>query len=223
MSELSPAAILVDTDGNQVGIILDGSVYRLQQIGKLQNSSGTTVNPATEDTLALIKSTDGIKKITDPVAVSDLAKWLGSTAPTVGQKAMTSSVPVVMASDQTPIPVSVSAVVAAMLATVVKTSAFTITTRVETQVVALNHTVATGKIFYLSYLGGAAFAPLSIILRLKVNGVVVFMATSWHTNNLVIPLPMPAPIATSGQQITVTYEAQTPNGSAWAGFIGIEV
>lgn len=34
--------------------------------------------------------------------------WFGSTAPTVGQKAMASSLPVVIASDQSPIPVSVT-------------------------------------------------------------------------------------------------------------------
>lgn len=247
MSELSPAAILIDEDGHQVGVVLDGAVYRLQQVGKLLNAAGSQINPATEDTLALIKNTDGIKKITDPVAVTDnssslttdtaqlpgalvsgrldanLGAWLGSTAPTVGQKTMAASVPVAVASDQSPLPVSVSAVATTMLANVIKTSAWTITTRTETQVTALNYTVTAGKTFYLSYLGGSAHAPLSIIIRLKVAGVIVFFATAWHMENLAIALPLPAPIATAGQQITVTYEAQIPNGSAWAGFTGIEV
>ena len=52
MSDISPAALLVDADGNQVGIVLDGTVYRLQSLGKLLNVAGTQVNPATEDTLA---------------------------------------------------------------------------------------------------------------------------------------------------------------------------
>jgi len=39
---------------------------------------------------------------------TNLGAWLGSTAPTVGQKAMASSVPVVLASDQTALPVSQS-------------------------------------------------------------------------------------------------------------------
>lgn len=39
----------------------------------------------------------------------DLAAWLGSTAPTVGQKTMASSVPVVLPSDQTAIPTQVNA------------------------------------------------------------------------------------------------------------------
>lgn len=36
----------------------------------------------------------------------DLTRWIGSSAPTVGQKAMTSSLPVVIASDQSAVPVS---------------------------------------------------------------------------------------------------------------------
>lgn len=70
MMGLSPAAILADASGNQVGIILDGTVYRLQTVGKLLNVAGTQINPATEDTLALIKDTAGIKKITDPVTLA---------------------------------------------------------------------------------------------------------------------------------------------------------
>jgi len=38
----------------------------------------------------------------------NLGAWLGSTAPTVGQKAMVSSVPVVFASDQSPLTVGIS-------------------------------------------------------------------------------------------------------------------
>jgi hypothetical protein len=39
----------------------------------------------------------------------DVTSWLGSTAPTVGQKTMANSVPVTIASDQSAIPVSISA------------------------------------------------------------------------------------------------------------------
>lgn len=85
----SPAALLIDENGNYVGVVLDGSVYRLQQAGKVQRASdGAYINPATQETLATraseatllqadgrlttidavldsIKDTDGIKKITD--------------------------------------------------------------------------------------------------------------------------------------------------------------
>jgi len=64
----SPAVILYDAAGNPVAVTLDGSVYRLETVGKLRRADGTVVNPATEDgNLASIKDTDGIKKITDPL------------------------------------------------------------------------------------------------------------------------------------------------------------
>jgi len=165
-------AVLYDASGNPVSVVLDGSVYRLQEQAKLINASGSYINPATEDTLALIKNTDGVKKITDalptgdnrigrvkitddtnvagvdaqnhqyvagksatgvapssnPVSISgvdggglkriilldtagrpqeNIAQWIGSTAPTVGQKGMASSIPVTMANDQTAIPVNI--------------------------------------------------------------------------------------------------------------------
>lgn len=49
---LSPAAVLYDADGHAVGLVLDGTVYRLGVAAKAQNAAGTVVNPATEDTLA---------------------------------------------------------------------------------------------------------------------------------------------------------------------------
>lgn len=76
----SPAAVLVDTSGNPVGIVLDGAVYRLEMAGKIARASdGAYINPATQETLEAadtklstidsvldsIKDTDGIKKITD--------------------------------------------------------------------------------------------------------------------------------------------------------------
>lgn len=73
---LSPAVILYDSDGNPVSVVNDSGVRRLGTLGKLLNASGTQVNPATEDTLALIKNTDGIKKITDqlPAGTNEIGK-----------------------------------------------------------------------------------------------------------------------------------------------------
>jgi len=63
--------VLYDASGNAVGVVLDGSLYRLQAQAKIINVAGSYINPATEDTLALIKSTDGIKKIVDALPVGD--------------------------------------------------------------------------------------------------------------------------------------------------------
>lgn len=71
MGGLSPAAVLVDEDGNPVEVTLDGSVYKIEVLAKSRKADGTVVNPATEDTLSLIKNTDGVKKITDPLPAGD--------------------------------------------------------------------------------------------------------------------------------------------------------
>ena len=90
MSDLSPASILYDANGNPVAIVNDGGVYRIAGLQKIQNVGGTQINPATQETLATraseatlsaadtklgtidsvldaIKDTSGIKKITDPL------------------------------------------------------------------------------------------------------------------------------------------------------------
>lgn len=59
MSDLSPASLLIDENGNIVGVTLDGGVYRLEGIQKIRNTGGTLVNPATED-----KQDDEITKLT---------------------------------------------------------------------------------------------------------------------------------------------------------------
>lgn len=70
-------AVLYDASGNAVSVVLDGAIYRLQTGSKIARASdGAFVNPATEDTLALIKSTDGIKKIVDalPTGTNEIGK-----------------------------------------------------------------------------------------------------------------------------------------------------
>jgi hypothetical protein len=70
-----------------------------------------------ETILTAIRDTAGIKKITDALpagansigTIGDLEKWLGSAAPTVGQKAMAASIPVALASDQSALQVTVGA------------------------------------------------------------------------------------------------------------------
>jgi len=67
---------IVDNNGNLVEVTLDGGKYRIEIIGKLRKVDGTIVNPATEDTLASIKDTDGIKKIVDelPAGTQEIGK-----------------------------------------------------------------------------------------------------------------------------------------------------
>ena len=55
MSNLSPASILYDDTGNPVGVVLDGSVYRLQVEAKIVGSTLPT-GAATEATLAALET-----------------------------------------------------------------------------------------------------------------------------------------------------------------------
>jgi len=51
----NPITILYDVEGNPIGVQLDDTVYRLAVTGKIQKADGTTINPATEETLAALK------------------------------------------------------------------------------------------------------------------------------------------------------------------------
>ena len=70
--------------------IVDGAGAQITSFGAsvvgLKNVALATINPATEDTLALIKSTDGIKKITDPVAVTTVKPDGTNTQPSLDDK-----------------------------------------------------------------------------------------------------------------------------------------
>lgn len=72
----SPAAILYDADGHAISIVSDSGVYRLSGVSKILNASGSQISPATQETLAAIKDTDGIKKIVDalPAGTNELGK-----------------------------------------------------------------------------------------------------------------------------------------------------
>lgn len=59
MSQVSPVALLIDSAGNILKVVQDGSDYLLGIAGKLRNAAGTIVNPATED-----KQDDSITKLT---------------------------------------------------------------------------------------------------------------------------------------------------------------
>lgn len=76
VSKSLQGAVLYDDSGNAVAVVLDGSVYRLETVGKVLNASGAQINPATQETLAAIKDTDGVKKIVDalPAGANEIGK-----------------------------------------------------------------------------------------------------------------------------------------------------
>ena len=70
--------------------------------GKDFATQSTLETIATQATAAAIQTI--LTAIRDTAGIADLQKWLGSAAPTVGQKAMLASLPVTLASDQPAIP-----------------------------------------------------------------------------------------------------------------------
>jgi len=97
---LSPAALLVDSSGNIVGVVNDSGTYRLAGIIKVLDSGGSQIDPASEGTLQTmdgrlttidgvldsIKDTDGIKKITDqlPAGTNEIGKVAQGTKAAAG-------------------------------------------------------------------------------------------------------------------------------------------
>lgn len=63
--EVEGAVQILDADGNIITGSTDGGDQLFHALAKLRNVAGTQINPATEDTVASIRDTAGIKKITD--------------------------------------------------------------------------------------------------------------------------------------------------------------
>lgn len=97
------ASILVDT--GQLEALLTTIDADTSNLDVLLSTRATEATLAAADAkLATIDAVlDAIK---DTTGVADLGKWLGSAAPTVGQKVMAASLPITLASDQPAIPVS---------------------------------------------------------------------------------------------------------------------
>lgn len=100
--------LAVDASGNQkvVGNVASGSADSGNpvKVGAVFNAVAPTFLTGQRGDLQLDASAN---------LKTYMASWFGSTAPTVGQKAMVSSIPVVLASNQSPIPVTFSGAVGA--------------------------------------------------------------------------------------------------------------
>ena len=86
---------------------------------------------------------------------TDMSSWIGSTAPTVGQKTMANSIPVTIASDESDLITSLNALVTAK--TVVAKTGSLVTTATTANQVVLTYTVTAGKTLYLEYVSFMAY------------------------------------------------------------------
>jgi len=91
---------IVDAAGNLVSVVSNRLAVDNSGVVQPVNDNGgsLTVDALNLDIRDLVAATDHI----------DVGAWLGSAAPTVGQKAMASSLPVAIASDQSSLPVTKS-------------------------------------------------------------------------------------------------------------------
>lgn len=103
---------------NSVPVVLSSDQSSIPVVGTKSNNGGVpgTTNVGTLPAVSTAASptyTEGnqvaLSTLLTGALRSDVSSWFGSTSPTVGQKVMASSIPVTLASDQTAIPVTLSA------------------------------------------------------------------------------------------------------------------
>lgn len=103
------AAAATQTDGTQKSIVRGGAKGTTVATDVTSTAEGTDHQALDVQIYhgGVAKDPTQIRALTNAdVVTAEVSKWIGSTAPTVGQKAMAASIPVVLASDQTSIPVS---------------------------------------------------------------------------------------------------------------------
>lgn len=151
----------------------------------------------------------------------NIGSWLGSTVPTVGQKAGASSIPVVLASDQGSIGKT----------SVLKTGTLA-TTAVTADQVILTYTVTAGKTFHLEYIHlsasrtviAAAAAVLGLCSVETPSGTKIFTCrftnpTTSEAPNVIVPIGEPIPIA-AGIVIRVVCTPADVTSTTWIANLG---
>lgn len=111
-------------------------------------------------------------------------------------------------------------------AEIFKRAAFTATSRTETDVAGVTHTVATGKDFYITWFGATGDSPAPMTFRVKVNGVTeiqINLGTGGGGPTNTYSFGIPTKIATAGQIVKVTVEPQYKNATGWVAFMGTEI
>ena len=165
-----------------------------------------------------------------PVAVN-VATWIGSAAPTVGQKTMAASLPVAIASDQTGLSLGT-----ATGKTVTMVSGTLVSVAVGLQDV-LNFVGTAGKTFYLEYatiegaftvrpaIPATAGALLGLVTLESPVGTVLWSGRLADTNNgqpdrVVLTFPEPIPVMTGAIQIRWRANPAVATSITWIGNFG---
>lgn len=111
--------------------------------------------------------------------------------------------------------------------TIIKDAEFSVTSRTEVDVTGTSYTVPTNKVFRLTQFGASSDNPAGGIFRLKVytgatlvKTIKLVLGTGTGSNSFTWPNGIQ--IATAGQVVKITHEAQAAKGTGWCGFAGFE-
>jgi hypothetical protein len=128
--------------------------------------------------------------VNSDVVSAEITKWIGSTAPSVGQKTMANSIPVVLPSDQT-IPISVSSGgnlwqerTNASFGYIATTNVLTIATSVEQPFLLLKNPSGSGKNMRLEKIIFQSDANSKNVFRIYRNPTITANGTALTINNL---------------------------------------
>jgi len=112
------------------------------------------------------------------------------------------------------------------IANIFEQAEFTATSRNETAIAGISHTVSAGKNLAIVFFGVTADSPAPIHFRLKTGSVVqmkINLGSGLGGNVNSFEIPTPVIVATAGDVVTITIDPSFKNATGWAGFIAQEV
>ena len=140
----------------------------------------------------IIAGDDGVNRMkvnADGTTNINNAQWIGSTAPTVGQKAMASSLPVALASDQPAIPVTMASATNKTIQLLYESTSSQPVNANEWQDV-IEYVVPTGYNLSISEFSGNSTTTSDIIRAIRSSSMAYYnTATNTFTDGAAITLP----------------------------------
>lgn len=172
---------------NTTGVVVAQASTTAGQSGQLVQGAVTTANPT-----YTTGQTDPLSLTTAGALRTDNTSWLGSTAPTVGQKTMANSVPVVLASDESTLPISAASL---PLPTGAATSALQTTANTSLAAIDAGIPAALGQT--------TMSASMPVVIASDQTPVPVTFSTAAATN--VLKTAQLVSTATTADQVVLTY------------------
>lgn len=228
--QTSAGSLPVVIASNQTAIPVTGTFWQATQpvSGTVTANQGTSPWVISATTLPL--PTGAATSALQTTGNASLAAIDAGIPAALGQTTMANSLPVVIASNQTPVPVTFSTAAAT---NILKTAAITTTSATAGQVI-LTYTVTAGKTFFLQYIAMGAYLSsqpgnsnpinLGTASMETPSGTIVVQSERFHPkiSDFVLTFPQAIPIA-SGVVIRVTADPSSTSSTVWeANFGGYE-